>query len=786
MKKGLVVLILLFIVCIFSNASGQNSKVDSLKQVMEQARQDTTQARLNIEIGTIFLNQNPDTAFHYFKHALNLSEKALEGSENSQTKSDLIFRKLKAVALLKIGIVYYYHGDYNKAIDYYNQSLAISEKLGELKGIYYSANNIGLIYTNQGDYEKALEYLNRALKSAESLKDSVGVSNCYANIGGIYSQMSIYDKAIEYYLKALKVFERVGNEMGKCSCYNNIALIYSNLSDFDKAIGYYFRALKIAEKLGNKISTAQILMNIGNIFYHQNNNEKATDYFNQSLRIAEEIGDKMGMAKNNLSIGLIQHSKGNYNKANEYYFKSLQLTKLLGDKNEMAIVYENIASSYYALATSRFNNEHDSDLIHALYYGHKAFNLSHHQKDIRVENYAAKLLLDIYTKIGNFKKAVEYANAYMITRDSLFSEAKNKEINGLQLNYERDKNIREKAILEKDKAIILEKTKRQRVVILSISIGFVLLVFMITFILRRLQITRRQKRIIEEKNNLLNEKNEEISAQRDEIESQRDLVVTQRDRIETQSQKITDSITYAQRIQQAVLPSGNAIEDILGDHFILFKPKDIVSGDFYWATRSNEHLFVAVADCTGHGVPGAFMSMLGITLLNEIVRRKENFNAAEVLDRLRELMIEALKQKGIIGEQKDGMDMAFCILNIQTNMLQYAGANISLNIVSVNRELTVVGADKQPVAIFVKMKPFTNHDIPLLKGDCIYLASDGFKDQFGGPQGKKYMVKRFSELLMSIAEKPMEEQRQLLDHTFESWRGDQEQVDDLTILGVRV
>ncbi|HUX55129.1 MAG TPA: SpoIIE family protein phosphatase, partial [Williamwhitmania sp.] len=187
-----------------------------------------------------------------------------------------------------------------------------------------------------------------------------------------------------------------------------------------------------------------------------------------------------------------------------------------------------------------------------------------------------------------------------------------------------------------------------------------------------------------------------------------------------------------------------------------------------------------------HGVPGAFMSMLGITLLNEIVRRKENFNAAEVLDRLRELMIEALKQKGIIGEQKDGMDMAFCILNIQTNMLQYAGANISLNIVSVNRELTVVGADKQPVAIFVKMKPFTNHDIPLLKGDCIYLASDGFKDQFGGPQGKKYMVKRFSELLMSIAEKPMEEQRQLLDHTFESWRGDQEQVDDLTILGVRV
>lgn len=263
-------------------------------------------------------------------------------------------------------------------------------------------------------------------------------------------------------------------------------------------------------------------------------------------------------------------------------------------------------------------------------------------------------------------------------------------------------------------------------------------------------------------------------------------VVAQRDEIEEQKQEITDSINYAKRIQEAVLPVSDQARSILGEHFILFKPKDIVSGDFFWATRMDEWLIVTVSDCTGHGVPGAFMSMLGVSFLNEIVRKKEIIKASEVLDLLRESIIEALQQKGHSGEQKDGMDIVFCVLNTQTNLLQYAGANNPLFVVTTNKELKIIEPNKQPVAIFANMNSFTNREIQLNKGDCIYLASDGYEDQFGGPKNRKFMVKQLKELLVHISDKTMVEQYEILNQTFENWKGENEQIDDVTLMGIRI
>ncbi|HUW07175.1 MAG TPA: tetratricopeptide repeat protein [Williamwhitmania sp.] len=782
MKKGLVVLIFLSIVCSFSSVLAQNSKVDSLKKVLARARQDTARIEIYNQIGDSFLNVNLDSSLFYFSQVVRTIEHCHDLNKVSIRKNSLQHAKAERI----IGAIYTEKGDYKIGITYLIKSIKEFQALDDQKMMAVAYRNLGVAECELGNFDSAIYFYTNSLNISRKLDFGSNVASNYINLGNVYYYQGIFDKAEEFYFKALKINEQLKNQAGVSSSYTNLGGVFYSEKNYKKAIDFYTRSLQIDSSLNDRSGMSIDYSNIGLAYSDLNQYKKSIFYYLKSLKISEELGEESGLIDVYNNLGLAYKEIGDFHNAIHYYTQSLRIAKKLSDKNGLATAQVNLSDIYVEIAQKSDSLRKIHYLEMALKFGKSALVISRAWNLMQLENFASKSLMGAYKEQKNWSEAYRYAEVYIATNDSLFSTTKTKAIAEMEAKYQNEKKQKEIEILEKDNTISEEKAHVQKIIILSISIGLLLLVFMITFILRRLQITRRQKRIIEEKNSLLNEKNEEISAQRDEIESQRDLVVTQRDRIETQSQKITDSITYAQRIQQAVLPSGNAIEDILGDHFILFKPKDIVSGDFYWATRSNEHLFVAVADCTGHGVPGAFMSMLGITLLNEIVRRKENFNAAEVLDRLRELMIEALKQKGIIGEQKDGMDMAFCILNTKTNTLQYAGANISLNIVSVNRELTVIGADKQPVAIFVKMKPFTNHDIPLSKGDCIYLASDGFKDQFGGPQGKKYMVKRFSELLMSIAEKPMEEQRQLLDQTFESWRGDQEQVDDLTILGVRV
>lgn len=323
---------------------------------------------------------------------------------------------------------------------------------------------------------------------------------------------------------------------------------------------------------------------------------------------------------------------------------------------------------------------------------------------------------------------------------------------------------------------------------ITVVLGIVFGIF--AFIRYRTIKLERDKDILEDevrkRTNEIQMQKEEIEAQRDEIEVQHHYVTKQRDQIASKNKDINSSIEYASRIQTAMLPPVEIIKKCFADYFILFKPRDIVSGDFYYFNQRQGEIIFGVADCTGHGVPGAFMSMLGVSLLNEIVRKKEVSNAAQILEQLRSLMIDALRQKGELGEQKDGMDIAICVLNTQTLVLQFAGANNPMYIVNAEKILTTVEADKQPVAIYEKMRPFSNHEIVLQKGDSLYLSSDGYKDQFGGESGKKFMAKQLRELLVAIAHKPMDEQRNILDQTFETWKGDQKQVDDVAIIGMKV
>lgn len=293
----------------------------------------------------------------------------------------------------------------------------------------------------------------------------------------------------------------------------------------------------------------------------------------------------------------------------------------------------------------------------------------------------------------------------------------------------------------------------------------------------------RSYRIKKEANLKLEEKNRTISLQKDEIEKQRDLAAAQRDQISYQKRHIEDSILYAKRIQTALIPSLELFSDRL-EHFVLYKPLAIVSGDFYWVSARENPQVIIAADCTGHGVPGAFMSMLGVTLLNEIVNGKHILSPEQIIETLRQGIIKSLKQVAEEDSIKDGMDISVCVIDFEKNILLFAGANNPLYLVR-NGELIHYRADKMPVAIHYKMDPFTLHRINLQKGDTFYIFSDGFADQFGGPKQKKFMSVQLRETLVSLSGLPMLKQGERLNEIFEEWRGDNPQIDDVLIIGVR-
>jgi len=350
---------------------------------------------------------------------------------------------------------------------------------------------------------------------------------------------------------------------------------------------------------------------------------------------------------------------------------------------------------------------------------------------------------------------------------------------------QKEINIRTNQIAEQDslistqKVIMFEQLKaieKQRLLLYFAIIALILVSGLVYYIYRGYKIKKEANIKLEEKNKL-------ISAQKDEIQKQKEIAESQRDLIAYQKKHITDSIHYAKRIQTALLPSLELFSDEI-DHFVLYKPRDIVSGDFYWVAKIDGQQMVIAADCTGHGVPGAFMSMLGVSLLNEIILNKRIIQPDQVLNVLREYIIQSLKQVVQTSGIKDGMDMCVCLIDFKKNKMQFAGANNPLWIFS-NGQLNDIKGDKMPVAIHDNMPPFTNHVVDIKKGDTFYIFSDGYADQFGGPQQKKILNKNFKMLLLKVQNLPMLEQGAKIDEFFEDWRKELEQIDDVCVIGIR-
>jgi serine phosphatase RsbU (regulator of sigma subunit) len=359
-----------------------------------------------------------------------------------------------------------------------------------------------------------------------------------------------------------------------------------------------------------------------------------------------------------------------------------------------------------------------------------------------------------------------------IQKDTL---AKQKEKINIQLSHIREQLYK---IADQDNRIKLqiEAIEKQRLILFLVLFALILVSLLGYYIYTGYK-TKKEANI------RLEEKNRTITLQKKEIEGQRDIAAAQRDQIAYQKKHITDSILYAKRIQTALIPSLELFSDKL-EHFVLYKPLSLVSGDFYWVSSQGKMHIIISADCTGHGVPGAFMSMLGITMLNEIVNGKHILMPDQIIETLRLGIIKSLNQIAEEDSIKDGMDIAVCAVDFENSVLWYSGANSPLYVVR-GRELIHYRPDKMPVAIHYKMDPFTLHRIELRKNDTFYIFSDGYCDQFGGPKQKKFMSMQLKETLVALSGKSMLQQGERLNEIFEEWRGDNPQVDDVTLIGVR-
>ncbi|MFC2138657.1 response regulator, partial [Bacteroidota bacterium] len=503
---------------------------------------------------------------------------------------------------------------------------------------------------------------------------------------------------------------------------------------------------------------------IGLIFTDKEEYDSAIFYIQKSLELNRKYNDQNEILDNLINISIAYQGKEQYEESNETIHEALDIAQELNDIKKLKSCYSILAENYEKLGMVDKSYE----------YFNMAASFAKHLQEQAIRSYEYK------TRLAEAE--ISEKEKQLLTKSEDLKEA-NKKNQQIALQVEllsKEKELKELALKEEEaRSRELEAREKARK-ITNYYFGGGLIISIIFFIILYWQLKEKKK-----SNTLLGIRNDEIKHQKEEIEAQRDIA-------NHQKQKITSSIRYAKQIQSAILPPDNFIKKILPENFILYKPKDIVSGDFYWITEKEGVIIIAAADCTGHGVPGAFMSMLGIAFLNEIVNKIginkhiRAFKASEVLNQLRDQVIQSLHQDYDMDHLKDGMDISLCILDIEHRHLQYAGAHNPVYIIR-NSELIQLTADKMPIGIYKSLnESFKNHEIDIEIGDYLYLFSDGYYDQFGGEENKKYMIKSFKELLLEIHQKPMQEQLSVLENTIEDYKGENDQMDDMLIIGIKI
>ncbi len=773
-----------------------SQNIDSLKNALKLAKHDTTRCAI---LFALIESENDDNIWPAYNDELfKISSRNVNSFKTQTSKNKLKNLFLKHLADSYTNKGYFasnIKGDYKTAFIFYDKSLKLQELVNDSIGMATTLNNIGLLNQEQGDIAKAVYYSNKSLKLNILLKNNIGVARCLNNIALIYDDQGDIPKALNYYHKSLAIREKIQDYVGIAACLNNLGTIYQQQNDLFKALEYYQKSLIYQVKTDEKYGIANSLSNIGTIYVSQSKITKnnyikdslidlAFKNYHKSLSIQIEMDNKKGMADIYSNIAsyylyksgsLIPKAKRNtkdslINKALFFYSNCLKIREEINDKKGTSNTLFNIANLLNLkgdLSAAKIKAETSMRLAEELGYPILIMNSS-------------LLLSDLNSKLGNYKEAYTLHLLHKMMFDSVKSENAKKSTVQKQFQYTYEKKAAADSVrVSEEKKVFNAQIKQEKTQKIALFAGLGLIALFSIFMYNRFRITNRQKNIIEIQKI-------EVDKQRSIADDRRVLAENQKHIIEEKQKEILDSIHYAKRIQQAMLTSEDYFnQHFKADYFIFYKPKDIVSGDFYWAVNHNNKFYIATADCTGHGVPGAFMSLLNISFLNENVIENNHIEPAKILNEQRKKIIKALNPKGD-ENSKDGMDCILCAYDLDTLKLDFAAANNPLWLIR-KKELIEYKADKMPVGKYDEnANDFTNQQIDLQKGDVVYSFTDGFADQFGGPKNKKFLYKKFAQLLIDNHQLPMSEQKELLLSTITAWMTDTEQVDDILVIGVKI
>ncbi len=601
------------------------------------------------------------------------------------------------------------------------RALIISEKLNYQKGLFLSFIKLSSARYVTGDFGKGLSEAKSALDIAKANKREDWEMRTYGTLGLLYLQTNKYNEAIECFENRITYYTKIKNDTVLAGAYNNLANCYYFLRDYSKSIAIRQKAIYLRKKLDITSAIGDSYNDLGETYMHMGLSDSAIFYLKQCLEIKQKVHDDEMTSVSSLNLGI------------EYT-----------NMNQPVIARQYLELSYQM----------------ALKIQSKSYQLQ-----------VIKAQAKVAGMEKNSKEQAELLNRYIELRDTVYNEENQKQINLMHTEFETEKKelqIKSLETEENQQQMIVEAEKKKNTVIIIFSvIGFILLTSFLLIVANRFRVTKKQNTIIEQQRAVLEEKNKDI----------------------------LDSITYAKRLQDAILPPMSMITKYLPESFVLYQPKDIVAGDFYWmwSETTSRHLssgdnpeqivLIAAADCTGHGVPGAMVSVVCSNALNRAVKEFKITEPGKILDKVRELVLETFEKSE--DNVQDGMDISLCCINTKTKEVQWSGAYNTLWYFH-DGEIIEVPADKQPIGKVDKPVPFNTHNLALQKGDTLYLFTDGYADQFGGPKGKKFKYKQLQELLLSGSTKPVEEQRNILKNTLNAWKGELEQVDDILIIGVRV
>jgi serine phosphatase RsbU (regulator of sigma subunit)/Tfp pilus assembly protein PilF len=601
------------------------------------------------------------------------------------------------------------------------------------------------------DEDKALDLAYKIIAISQSVEDEMYGYNL---VGLSFRAKEESDSALYNFQIAFEMAQEHGDTAFMAKSANNIGSVYFDIGDFDEGLNFLKKSAEYAVASNDMEQATTTYTNLGGIYILLQDLDNATKYTTVGLELALKSGVKRDEASAYVNLGAIAFKRADYEAGKKWYFDAIRTYEVIHDYDGVSKSYKNLAFSFRTEGKNKIAEiyylkslEYADSVGSAMMYKSIYSGLAHNNEDMR-----------------KYSIALNYYKLYMDWSDSVAIQQNAEKIVEMQEKFNSEQTTKENEILVqqnkiKDLANKENKAKlaQSRTIIISSILGLLLVIGLAFVLYNRNRIKQKANRALQK----------------------------QRDEIAEQKKEITDSITYAKRIQNSFLPPEKHFDPHFSEMFLFYEPKDIVAGDFYILEEVGDNIFFSVADCTGHGVPGAMVSIVCANAIRKVIHELDIYDPGEILNHTRDIVIQQFARKG--HEVNDGMDISFCRLNKKSMELSWAGANNALILIrNGSKEIEEVRPDKQPIGGYVTTNPFTTHKLKLNNGDTIYMSSDGYPDQFGGPKGKKYKYKRFKELLLKNSQESLDKQKQLLSSEFWNWKEGIEQIDDVCVMGVKI